>query len=260
VKSKLILFIFLLSSISLNAQNLDLFKKKIHYNAWGDSLLYRMLEPRVSFASCSDTTIKYPLVLFLHGAGERGNDNEKQLIHGAKIFVNQANLINFPCFAIAPQCPENYRWAETDWTLASHTLPEEISFPAKLTMELIDEIIKNYPIDTSRIYITGLSMGGFGTWDLISRFPEKFAAAIPICGGADLKYAPTVKNIPIWAFHGAKDKLVKVSRTRNMIFLIRKEGGKPKYTEYPSLGHFSWNAAYSTKNLLQWMFSQSKIK
>lgn len=236
------------------SQEDTLYKKKEFINNSGDTLLYRMLEPG------PDCLKKYPLVIFLHGAGERGNDNEKQLVHGTKLFSGKQNMIDFPCFVIAPQCPENKRWVEVSWSLPKHDMPVMISEPLGLTMELINQMILKYPIDTNRIYITGLSMGGFGTWDLISRYPEKFAAAIPICGGGDEKQAKNMVDIPIRAFHGTKDKVVQVARSRNMINAIKKEGGNPLYTEYPTLGHLCWNKAYSEPGLLKWMFSQTKEK
>lgn len=256
-KNILLISIIFISGFVAKAQNQNIFSKEIFVNSWGDSLLYRMLQPVVNYSDCTVDSIKYPLVIFLHGAGERGNDNEKQLIHGAKLFIQDSVRLKYKAFVVVPQCPEKYRWVETDWTLPSHKMPQ-ISIPANLTMQLISELSEKFPIDTNRIYITGLSMGGFGTWDLISRFPEKFAAAVPICGGADTTYARAIKNVPIWAFHGAKDKLVTVNRTRNIVAAIKKAGGKPKYTEFPNLGHFSWNAAYASKELIPWLFSQSK--
>ncbi len=258
-KAKSIFFLLCLSvSFSvINAQNTVLFKKKVYINQEGEVLLYRILEPLVKYEECSKHEKKYPLVLFLHGAGERGDDNEKQLIHGTGLFTKEYNRVNFPCFLIAPQCPEEKRWVEVSWKLAKHTMPKESSETMKLTTDLINQLIKKYPIDTSRIYITGLSMGGFGTWDLICRYPDKFAAAIPVCGGGDEQKAELIKSIPIWAFHGKKDKLVNVSRSRNMINTIKASGGNPKYTEYPTLGHLCWDSAYSEKELLKWMFSQS---
>ena len=137
-------------------------------------------------------------------------------------------------------------------------MPDTISDYAGMTMELTDWLLSTLPIDTNRIYVTGLSMGGFGTWDLISRYPNKFAAAAPVCGGGDIKQAHKLVNIPIWAFHGAKDRVVTVNRTRDMIEAIKNSGGTPKYTEYPNLGHFCWDAAYNEQDFLEWLFSQCK--
>jgi predicted peptidase len=199
---------------------------------------------------------KYPLVVFLHGAGERGSDNEKQLVHGVPQFV--ANLEKHPCFLIAPQCPEGKRWVEVDWSADSHTQPKEPDEVGRLTLVLVEKTIKDLPIDPKRVYITGLSMGGYGTWDLLARRPDLFAAAAPVCGGADEATATKIKDIPIWAFHGAKDTAVKPARSRNMIAALKKAGGKPKYTEYPEVGHNSWDNAYRDPELFKWLFAQKK--
>ena len=206
-----------------------------------------------------DKAEKYPLILFLHGAGERGTENERQLIHVDSIFTTADFQKKYPCFVLAPQCLVEQRWAEVDWSLDSHIIPQQVSEPLFLTNLLIDSLIKIYPIDEKRIYVMGLSMGGYGTWDIIARFPNKFAAAVPICGGGDENTAETIKNIPIWAFHGTKDKAVKVSRSQNMIAAIKKAGGLPKYTEYSNLGHLCWNKAFTTPELYEWMFAQ-KLK
>lgn len=252
-----ILICLLITFNSAHSQQNTLFSKEIFYSQKGDSLLYRFLIPQN--ISANDSNTKYPLVVFLHGAGERGNDNVKQLIHGASLFSKPESLKNYPCYFIAPQCPIDKRWVEVDWKLQFHSMPEQISENLGFTVQLIDSLIKNYPIDINRIYVTGLSMGGFGTWDIICRFPDKFAAAAPICGGGDENLAEKINKIPIWAFHGSNDKLVTVYRSRNMINALKKTGGKPKYTEYPGVGHFSWEKAYSEPDFLKWMFSQSKI-
>ncbi len=257
-KKIFILLFFLISFSIINAQNTDLFKKKAYVNQEGDVLLYRILEPLLEYEECEKQEEKYPLVVFLHGAGERGDDNEKQLIHVAELFTRAYNRVNYPCFFIAPQCPEEKKWVEVSWKLKKHVMPAEPSVTMKLTTDLINRLIKKYPIDTSRIYVTGLSMGGFGTWDLISRYPDKFAAAVPICGGGDENKAALIKDLPIWAFHGKNDKAVSVLRSRNMINAIKASGGTPVYTEYSELGHLCWNAAYNEKELLKWLFSQKK--
>ncbi len=199
---------------------------------------------------------KYPLIIFLHGAGERGNDNERQLTYIDQIFGSNDFRQKHKCFIIVPQCPKDKRWVEVDWGLQSHLQPEEMSEPLWLTSLLLIKITGMYPVDNQRIYVVGLSMGGYGTWDLISRFPETFAGAIPICGGGDENFADKLTNIGIWAFHGAKDKVVPVSRSRNMIAEIKKHGGNPKYTEYSNKGHLVWNSAFATTGIWEWLFAQ----
>jgi predicted peptidase len=219
----------------------------------GQTLPYRLMKP-----AGYDPATKYPLVVFLHGAGDRGSDNEKQISDCIPQFASKENRAQYPCFLIAPQCPENAKWSDVDWAADSHTISPTMTEPARLTIELIEAIANEYSIDTKRIYITGLSMGGYGTWDLIARRPDLFAAAVPICGGADEATAAKVKHIPIWVFHGAKDDVVNAARSRNMVAALVKAGGKPKYTEYPDVGHDSWNPAYRDPELLKWLFAQGR--
>ncbi len=238
--------------------------KKMQYVNGSDTLPYNILEPYGYLRSFQKGQEKFipkkgfPLIIFLHGAGERGTDNEKQIIHIKELFVNKSNYMQYKAFVVAPQCPEEKKWVEVDWSAQSHTLPKSPSWAMTNLISLLSELIKTYPIDTNRIYITGVSMGGYGTWDLISRKPELFAAAIPICGGGDEKMAKKIKDIPIWAFHGSSDKVVPVSRSRNMIKAIRNAGGTPKYTEYKGVGHGSWFKAYKEKGLLEWLFEKKK--
>ncbi len=203
-----------------------------------------------------DDTTKYPIILFFHGAGERGNDNEAQLTYVDKVFGSDEFRKKYPAFILAPQCPNEKKWVEVDWSLKSHTIPDEMSVSMKLTMTLLLKTIHSYNIDTQRIYVTGLSMGGYGTWDIIARFPTLFAAAAPLCGGGDENTAPEIAQIPIWAFHGTLDKAVPVERSRNMVEAISDAGGTPKYTEYSTKGHFIWETVYANDNLWEWMFSQ----
>ena len=252
----------ILATVSFAAfaqQNVDTelrkkFKKCYFTDTCGTVLPYRLLEP-----AKVDTSIQYPVVLFLHGAGERGNDNETQLTYMDKIFGSPSFLQKYPCYVILPQCAENFRWCETDWTLPSHTIPDNISVYLNAANQLLDSIVDAVNADTSRLYITGMSMGGFGTWDLISRYPQKFAAAVPICGGADLDMACRLKDMPIKTFHGSTDKLVKVTRTRNMTIAIHNCGGdKIDYTELTGKGHLIWNQVYNMPSTFQWMFAQKK--
>ncbi|MCQ2975412.1 MAG: phospholipase [Bacteroidales bacterium] len=231
------------------------FEKCYFTDSCNTILPYRLLRPLNI-----DTLKQYPVVLFLHGAGERGNDNEINLTHIDKIFGSEDFRKNYPCYVIIPQCAENFRWCETDWTLPSHTMPNNISVYLNAANQLLDSLVIAVNADTNRLYITGLSMGGFGTWDIISRFPKKFAAALPICGGADLNKACSLINIPIKTFHGSADKVVKVIRTRNIVNAIRKCGGKNiTYIEYPGKGHFVWTPAYSDPETFKWLFSQKKL-
>jgi predicted peptidase len=216
-----------------------------------DTLPYRYYVPKINEST------KLPLVIFLHGAGERGNDNNAQLFHGVKYFMADSAQSKYQCAIFAPQCPTTKRWVETDWKLLKHTMPAKPSDPMTLVFAVIDSLKKLPYIDSTRIYITGLSMGGYGTWDAMQRRPDFFAAAVPICGGGDEAQAPKLKSMPIWAFHGTTDKLVKPERTRNMVAAINAAGGHPKVTYY-EVGHFVWDQAYSTPDLLKWMFFQSK--
>jgi predicted peptidase len=241
---------FLVSLIVVGAADPLPLEKHV-FEDGGHKLPYRLLTP----ATVEDGK-RYPLVIFLHGAGERGTDNDKQLLHGVPQFV--ANRDKYPCFLIAPQCPDGKKWVEVDWSADTHALPKDPGEVGKLLLALIEKSIKDLPVDPRRVYITGLSMGGYGTWDLLARRPDLFAAAAPVCGGADEATAARIKDVPIWAFHGAKDTAVKPARSRNMIAALRKAGGKPKYTEYPDVGHNSWDPAYKDPELFKWLFAQTK--
>ena len=239
-----------------NAQNTETVKEtsqKNTYTSGDQKLLYRFLTPPEITPGK-----KYPLVLFLHGAGERGNDNTKQLVHGLSEFIKPDNRIDFPCFVIAPQCPAERKWVEVDWTKTEHDMPAKMSIPLNLTNELMQQTTKNLPVDINRIYITGLSMGGYGTWDFIQRKPDYFAAAIPVCGGADENYANQLTSLPIWAFHGDKDTAVPLIRTTRMIEAIKQAGGTPTVTIYPGVGHNSWTQTYANREVLKWLFNQRR--
>lgn len=248
-----IAIVVLFGSYKAKAQKEELFEKKEFYAKLGDTLKYRLLSPE-NF----DPLKKYPLVIFLHGAGERGNDNEMQLTNGVKNFATDVNREKHPCFVVAPQCAEGFRWVETDWKLTSHVMPATPSVYMIKTIALLDSMCKLSYIDTNRIYITGMSMGGFGTWDAISRWPHKFAAAIPVCGGADTSKASLINDIPIWVFHGALDKVVLTSRSRDMVAALKKAGGNPLYTEYPDMAHGIWAKTYANPELYEWLFKQSR--
>lgn len=197
---------------------------------------------------------KLPLVLFLHGAGERGNDNTNQLKHGAMDLIRYAQS-NEAAVLLFPQCPRNKRWAEVNWNAPTHTMPKQPSDPMTLVFKLLDEKMKKLPIDKNRIYVTGISMGGYGTWDILQRRPGFFAAAMPICGGGDVTGAPLMKSTPIWIIHGDQDKAVPVSRSRDMVAALKACGGVIRYTEIPGAGHDVWTRTYADVSMLKWLFS-----
>ena len=202
---------------------------------------------------------KAAVLLFLHGAGERGNDNSLQLFHGAKEVISWCSRNKQKVLLLFPQCPKNIQWVATPWSDLSHTLPE-ISEPLSLALAALDHEVAagKDDIDTSRIYVSGISMGGYGTWDVLSRYPEKIAAAFPICGGADITMAEKMKNVPILTFHGSEDKTVPVSRTRDMVEALRKAGAKITYVELQGCDHNSWTPAFADDKNWAWLFEQSK--
>jgi predicted peptidase len=219
----------------------------------GKPLKYRLIKPLdYKFGK------KYPLVLFLHGAGERGDDNAATLRHGANDFANDQLRAKYPAYVVIPQCPSDKKWSEVDWSKDSSELPQEPSDAMQSIKELIDEMIENAGVDKTRIYITGLSMGGYGTWDAIARYPGFFAAAAPICGGGDPKTVDKFKSLPIWCFHGAEDPVVKVRRSQEMVEALQRVGSPIKYTEYPEAQHDSWTKTYSNPELYDWLFAQRR--
>jgi len=228
-----------------------LYQSRQYQDARGKTLRYRMMLP-----PGYNPRKKYPLVLLLHGAGERGDDNAAQLFHGAEQFA--AVRDQHPAFVVVPQCPASQQWVAVSWGAAAHSQPSEPSEPMRLTLELLQSLRKEFSIDARRLYITGLSMGGYGAWDAIARHPDLFAAAVPICGGGDEAAAPAIAKLPIWAFHGLADDAVPVERSRSMIAAIKKAGGAPKYTEYPGVGHNSWTPAYQDGEMMKWLFSQKR--
>ena len=198
------------------------------------------------------------VLLFLHGAGERGDNNYKQLYHGAAEVISWSERNKEKVLLLFPQCPEEEQWVNTPWDALSHTLPEE-STSMQLAMKMLDSEIKENSADLTRIYISGISMGGYGTWDAISRRPDFFAAAFPVCGGADIAQAPKLIDLPILAFHGDSDTVVPTSRTRDMVAALQSSGSKSvTYVEVPDCGHDSWFTAFRDDASWKWLFSQKK--
>jgi predicted peptidase len=202
---------------------------------------------------------KYPIVIFLHGAGERGDDNQAQLKYFPELMAKAEYREKYPCFLIAPQCRNGESWAGFGRRGDALDAPAEPTEQLKVVMQILDSSLKMYPVDPNRIYLTGLSMGGFGSWDWASREPDRFAAVVPICGGGDVSQADKLTKTPIWAVHGDADNVVPVDQTRRMIEAIKKAGGDPKYSELKGVGHNSWTPAYSDpKGVVPWMFEQKK--
>ncbi|MEE2778537.1 MAG: prolyl oligopeptidase family serine peptidase [Acidobacteriota bacterium] len=189
----------------------------------------------------ADDTRRWPLVLFLHGAGERGDDVWKVALHGPPKLIAAGKDI--PAIVVSPQCPAGQWW--------DHHL-EALSL-------LLDQIEADYRVDADRIYVTGLSMGGFGTWALASREPDRFAAAIPICGGANMIASISLGKLPIWAFHGEADSVVPLEETTRVVEAIQRRGGKSiKLTTYPGVNHDSWTQTYDNEEVWEWLFSKQR--
>lgn len=228
-------------------------KPEIYSNAAGESLKYR-----IYVSDGLDKDAKCSMLMFLHGAGERGDDNQKQLKHCVNNIISWSRENKEPVILVAPQCPADKWWINIQWGIVPHTMSESPALPLKLVLELCGKVVEKYPVDCARIYIVGLSMGGYGTWEAIQRRPGYFAAAIPVCGGGDEKLAERIRNVPVWAFHGSKDSTVPPERSRSMIEAMKKAGGKPSYTEYEGAGHDSWTKTFENPDVLRWLFDHKK--
>ena len=222
-----------------------------------ESLPYRLLLPEDY-----DIKKKYPLLVFLHGAGERGNDNELQLTHGSDQFLTPAFRKQYPAIIVFPQCPKDAYWA----TILSREVPLKFSYskrPKKNpTLDLVEgmlkEVLSNYAIDQSRIYVGGLSMGAMGTFELVYRNPKLFAAAFAICGGANPKIARKIRR-PMWRIdHGEADSVVPFTLSKQMVAALKKKKALVSFNRYPGVNHNSWDKVFAEPSFLPWLFSQSK--
>ena len=239
---------------------LDVYEKKEFVFAEGKTLPYRILYP-VNY----DKTKKYPLLLFLHGAGERGRDNEKQLTWGSKLFITEENRKNFPAIVVIPQCPEESFWAvmKTDQTkqppVRTFDYTVEPNWPLAAANELVKKLSNEEGVDKKQIFISGLSMGGMGTFESVYRYPDLYAAALPICGGGDVNhYDKRVAKVPFWIFHGDADAVVNPQLSRDMVEKLKSLKAEVKYSEYPGVNHDSWKNAFAEPNYLNWMLSHKK--
>ncbi len=256
MKKSIICLLVALMSVSWNSAQ-DKYEKKLFISATGDSLNYRLLRPEQEKAE-----EKYPLVLFLHGAGERGSDNEKQLTHGGQMWLNPVNREKYPAFVLAPQCPPSGYWAYTE--RPTSFLPAEMPLDAPISplfvtvKELLDSYLAMPQVDKDRVYIIGLSMGGMGTYDMVIRFPEIFAAAIPICGTVHPDRLKAAKDVKFRIFHGDADNIVTPEGSRQAYKALKATGADVEYIEFPGINHGSWTSAFNYPDFMAWLFSQKK--
>lgn len=226
-----------------------------------DTLPYRVLLPKNYEASK-----KYPLILFLHGSGERGRDNEAQLTHGWKLFLQDSLREKYPAIVVFPQCSAASYWSNVNVRYDSASKKRIWNFPAdgeptaamRLLLQLIAQLQTDYKLDKKRLYAGGLSMGGMGTYELVRRMPKTFAAALPICGGASTATAKTLSKTRWWIFHGLDDTSVPVELSKNMAETLVNAGAVIRLSLYPGVGHNSWDNAFAEPDLLRWLFSNHK--
>lgn len=261
-KTILYFLLFTLFSLQGFSQDFSLFEKK-EFVQNSDTLPYRILLPKDYVAGK-----QYPMVLFLHGAGERGKDNEKQLVHGAKMFLEDSIRNKYPAIVVFPQCPQNSFWANIDSRIDSVTnkrvlIYREAGEPTKameLLLGLYQDLKETYKPDENRLYVGGLSMGGMGTFELARRLPDNFAAAFAICGGANTATASLLKNTAWWIFHGLKDNVVNPQNSIDMAKALKDAGAEVKLTLYPEANHNSWDDAFKEPEFFSWLFKHQKSK
>jgi predicted peptidase len=262
----ILLFAFklLLFSIAVRAHAQDLNEYKFAlFTKNGHSLPYRLLYPLNL-----DSTKKYPLVVFLHGAYEKGTDNQLQLNIGGRYFLRPENRSQYPAFVLFPQCPADDSWAYFETTLDSTTgLAKSWYFPFRkeptqvsgLLKNLLDSLVQEPAIDPGRVYLGGLSQGGMGVFDLVARYPNLFAAAFPVCGAGKVATAKLfAKQVPLWIFHGDKDDIVPPRFSRDFYKQLQRLGASIRYSEYPGVYHNSWVNAFAEPDLLSWLFIQRR--
>ncbi|HEY3378716.1 MAG TPA: prolyl oligopeptidase family serine peptidase [Armatimonadota bacterium] len=220
----------------------------------GESLNYRLVLPKGYRPNRH-----YPLVVSLHGSGESGTGNMIQMHTIVPLFLTPENRGKYPCFILAPQCPPNTYWVDmrtyVDSRIRQAATP---SVPIRLTIHIIESLMKEFPIDRGRIYVIGYSAGGHGAWDIITRRSELFAAAVVLSGRGDPSKTHCIAHLPVWVFHGVKDKRVGINCARVMVRALRQVGGNLRYTEYPDSGHEAGPRALGEPELLPWMFSQHR--
>ena len=258
MKKTAFILLMITSVISTKAQDTNLYKPE-KFIRGTDTLLYRILMPE-NF----DKTKTYPVLLFLHGAGERGNDNQAQLIHGGKLFLRPEVRANYPAIVIFPQCPEDSYWSNVKSSILNGKRNFEFekggkpTLAMKMVMSLMEQV-KDLPYtDNKRIYAGGLSMGGMGTFEILRRMRGEFAAAFAVCGGDNPENVRKYKNIPLWIFHGAKDDVVPPENSQIIADALKAKKADVKFTMYPEANHNSWDQAFAEPELLSWLFSHKR--
>jgi len=248
--ARLVFTLFFTAVPCMAQNNVDGFVARVYKDQSQQAMPYRVFIPKGY-----DQSQKYPLVLWLHGAGSVGRDNLKQISSasrpGTHIWTTPENQAKHPAFVVAPQCPQNVGCWDDGRT-------NEPGPHLLLVLKILESLRTEFSIDSERIYVAGQSMGGYGTWDLITKRPDLFAAAVPLCGGGNVALAAAIRKMPIWAFHGDVDPTVPVEQSRTMIAAIQKAGGNPRYTEYKGVGHNVWERAFKEPGLVDWLFSQRK--
>lgn len=241
-----------LKSIRIELEN---YSSEKWLNKSSEKLNYRLRAPDMI-----NKKKDYPLLVYFHGSGGRGNDNTSQLTDAGAIraFFDQQIVKNYSTYILAAQVPDNEKWVNVPWENLTHKMPE-ISKSMRLLFEILDNIIENkdYRINKNRVYTLGISMGGYAVWDAIQRRKDIFAAAVPICGGGDPSLCGSISSIPIWSWHGTKDEDISVQRSRDMHDGILNAGGNPKYTEVKERGHDVWLDVWREKSVWDWLFSKS---
>lgn len=228
-------------------------KDSITGNSSSDSIPYRLIYPGKFIPSK-----KYPLLVLLHGMGTRGNDNKQPFERFSAYFSDSVNANKFDCYILIPQCPKNDVWVSFPGFPNSLSVSAAPTHAARSLLALIHQLLATKNLDAARIYLSGYSMGGEATFDLLSREPGLFACGVPLAAVADTSKAGLIRNIPVWAFHGSDDKVNDVKYSRMMIEAIKKQGGNPRYTEIKGAGHDCRNEAYLNEELWKWVFEQHK--
>lgn len=250
---QLLTLVFLLTAMSTTAQDTRALYKDTAVPIDGKPYLFKLMEPENVAADR-----KFPLVVFLHGAGERGADNSIHLKFFPLDLATPEMRTKYPCYVLAPQCEANKQWVDAPWAdkVAKPMAPEP-SEMMKCAIAAIVQTMKLPNVDLKRVYLTGISMGGYGSWELAMRHPEWFAAVAPICGGGDESKVAVLKPVPIWTFHGTADQAIPIERTQRLVDALTSAGGNVKFTKLEGVGHNVWDHAYDPKaGMLDWMFAQ----